>query len=134
MRDRVKSLKRILDVQKHLHDKEELKYVRLQQKVRSCQDEQRALTEALSSEDALRGLFMDVTVRRLQALRAEERRLEPHLEAQGRIVREHGGRVRNSERLKEALEQELARVEDREELERLLEARFAQDASSKQDR
>jgi hypothetical protein len=134
MRDRVKSLKRILDVQKHLHDREELKYVRLQQKVRDCQSDQAALMDALSSTDVLRGIFMDLTVRRLQTLRTEETRLQPLLDKQARAVQEHGGRMRNSERLKDALEEELARVEDREELERLLEARFAQAASSKQDR
>jgi hypothetical protein len=135
MRDRVKSLKRIVDVQKHLHSMEEIKYVRLQQRVRRCQDEQRELAEALSSEDALRGLFMDVTARRLQALRQEERRLTPQLEKQASVLLEHGGRLRNSEQLAEALGVELARVEEREELERLLEARFAQGgASSKQDR
>jgi len=134
MRDRIKSLKRIMDVQQRLHDKEEIKYVRLQQQVRRCQDEQRELREALSGEDSLRGLFLDVTVRRLQTLRAEETRLQPQLDAQARVVQEHGGRLRNSEKMAEALGAELARVEDQEELEWLLEARFAQTASSKQDR
>ena len=135
MRDRVRSLKRILEVQKHLHSVEELKFARLKQKVQECQSEQRALSEALSEEGALHGLFLDMTVRRLKSLQQEEGRLMPELEAQARVLVEHGGRMRNSERLSEELALEVAREEERRELEVLLEARFAQEgASSKQDR
>jgi glutamine phosphoribosylpyrophosphate amidotransferase len=134
MRDRVRSLKRIIEVQRHLHNLEELKYVRLKQSVDQCQAEQRALTDALSGEDALHGLFTDVTVRRLKSLQQEESRLAPQLDAQARVVLAHGGRLRNSERLSEELKVELRRVEEREELERLLEAGFARAASSEQDR
>ncbi len=135
MRDRVKSLKRIVDVQRHLHSMEELKFARIQHRLAMCESEQRALTEALSEEGALHGLFMDVTVRRLQSLQQEEAKLKPAAEAQARVLLEQGGRLRNSERLAEDLSAELRRVEEREELERLLEAGFAQQgASSKQDR
>jgi N-acyl-D-aspartate/D-glutamate deacylase len=135
MRDRVKGLKRILEVQQHLHSLEELKYVRLQQQLTRCRSEQDALTSALSEEGALHGLFMDMTVRRLKSLKQEEVRLMPEVEAQARVLLEHGGRVRNSERLADELGVELRRLEEREELEQLLEAGFAQKAaSSKQDR
>jgi hypothetical protein len=134
VRDRAKSLKRILEVQRQLHALEELKFARLKQKVAECQNEQRALTEALSGEEALAGLFMDVTVRRIKALQLEESRLIPQVEAQARVLVEHGGRMRNSERLAEEIAVEMRREEERRELERLLEAGFAQRASSKQDR
>ncbi|AHB49916.1 hypothetical protein W911_03975 [Hyphomicrobium nitrativorans NL23] len=135
MRDRVKTLKRVLQVQKKLHALEELKYVRLKQKVQQCQDDQRDLTNSLSSEDALHGLFLDMTVRRVQALRLEEARLAPLIEAQQRVLSEHGARLSNSERLSAELGEELKRTDERLELERLLEAGFAQSgASSEQDR
>jgi hypothetical protein len=134
MRERVRSLKRILEVQRHLHNVEELKFARLKQQVQRCQNEQRELAEALSEEGALHGLFLDMTVRRLKSLQQEESRLAPELEAQARVLLEHGGRMRNSERLAEALAVEVAREDERRDLETLLEARFAQDASSKQDR
>jgi phage terminase small subunit len=135
MRDRVKSLKRIADVQKQLHNLEEVKYARLQQRMAECRSAQDELSKALSNDDALHGLFVDVTVRRLKSLRHEEAKLVPEMEAQARVVLEHGGRLRNSERLKEELTVELKRIEEREELERLLEAGFAQAlASSEQDR
>src|SRR5262249_12777979 len=100
-----------------------------------CQSEQGELTAALSGDGALHSLFMDVTVRRIKSLQQEESKLTPQVEAQGRVLVEHGGRLRNSERLSDELAIELRRVEEREELERLLEAGFALDgASSKQDR
>jgi hypothetical protein len=135
MRDRVRSLKRIVEVQRHLHSLEELKYARLKHSLDQCRGEQRELSEALSGEDALHGLFTDVTVRRLKSLQQEESKLLPVMEAQARVLLSHGGRLRNSERLSEDLAVELRRVEEREELEQLLEAGFARDgASSKQDR
>lgn len=134
MRDRVKSLKRILEVQRHLHNVEELKLARLKQQVLQCQSEQRALAAALSEDGALRDLFLDVTARRIKSLQQEESRLAPALEAQARVLIEHGGRMRNSERLSEELAVEVAREDERRELEQLLEARFARDgASSEQD-
>ncbi len=135
MRDRVKNLKRVHQVQKQLHALEELKYVRLKQKVQQCQDEQQELANSLSSEDALHGLFLDMTVRRVQALRLEEARLTPLVEAQSRVLSEHSARLSNSERLSAELGEELKRTDERLELERLLEAGFAQSgASSEQDR
>lgn len=134
MRDRVRSLKRIVEVQRHLHSLEELKYARLKQSLDQCQSEQRELANALSGEDALHGLFTDVTVRRLKSLQQEESKLLPVMEAQAQVLLAHSGRLRNSERLSEELAVELRRVEEREELEELLEARFAlSGASSKQD-
>lgn len=135
MRDRVRSLKRIADVQKQLHNLEEVKYARLQQRLAECRSAQDELSKVLSNDDALHGLFVDVTVRRLKSLRQEEAKLTPEIEAQARVVLEHGGRLRNSERLKDEVTVELRRIEEREELERLLEAGFAQAlASSEQDR
>ncbi|MBN8911418.1 MAG: hypothetical protein J0H65_05025 [Rhizobiales bacterium] len=134
MRDRVRSLKRILEVQRHLHNVEELKFARLKQKVDQCRSEQQALSDALSGEGALHGLFLDMTVRRIKSLQQEEGRLMPELEAQARVLVEHGGRMRNSERLSEELSREVRREEERRDLEALLEARLAQDsASSEQD-
>lgn len=135
MRERVRTLKRILDVQKHLHSREELKYARLKQRLQACRDEQAALAGALSGEDALHGLFTDMTVRRLKSLMQEEGRLVPEIEAQARVLLEHSGRLRNSERLSQEIGLELRRDEERRELERLLEADLARSgASSKQDR
>ena len=109
--------------------------MRLAQQLHSCQEAQNALSNALSADDALHGLFTDMTVRRLQSLRIEETRLQPLVEAQARVLAEHGARLSNSERLSAELDSEIKRIEERQELETLLEAGFARSgASSEQDR
>lgn len=134
MRDRLKGLKRIVEVQRHLHSLEEVKYARLQQKLAECRNMQAELTEALSTDEALRGLFVDMTVRRIKSLRQEEAALIPQIEAQARVMIQQGGRLRNAERLAEDVDVDVQRIEEREELDRLLEAAFARDlASSEQD-
>jgi len=133
MRDRVKTLKRILDVQRHLSSMEELKYARLNQRLVRCRAEQQELVDAFSHEDALQGLFVDLTARRLKSLQQEEAKLGAAVEAQAKILLAHNARLRKSERLSEELAQEVRRDEERRELERLIEAGFAQNASSKQD-
>ncbi|WP_072395305.1 hypothetical protein [Hyphomicrobium sp. CS1GBMeth3] len=130
MRNRARSLKRILEVQRHLHNVEEVKYARLKQQMTHCQDEQRALTDALAEDGALHSMFMDVTARRVQSLQQQEAKLAPQLDAQARVLVEHGGRMRNSMRLAEELAAEIRREDERRELERLLEAGFAFRAAS----
>lgn len=135
MRGRSQSAKRMLEVQKHLHSVEELKYLRLKQQIDKCETEQRELTEALSSEDALHGLFLDMSVRRIKALKQEEIRLMPLLQEQARVLVDHGGRIKNTERLVKELEYEELRAEERSDLEEILEVMLAKgSASLKQDR
>ena len=135
MQGRSQSAKRMLEVQKHLHSIEELKYLRLKQQIDKCETEQRELTEALSSEDALHGLFLDMSVRRIQALKQEEIRLMPLLQKQARVLVDHGGRIKNTERLVKELEYEERRDEERSDLEEILEVMLAKSSASlKQDR
>jgi hypothetical protein len=135
MRGRSQNAKRMLEVQKHLHSIEELKYLRLKQQIDKCETEQRELTEALSSEDALHGLFLDMSVRRIQALKQEEIRLMPLLQKQARVLVDHGGRIKNTERLVKELEYEERRDEERSDLEEILEVMLAKSSASlKQDR
>src|SRR5262245_35702247 len=135
MRSKAQNAKRMLEVQKHLHSMEELKYLRLKQQIDKCEVEQRELTEALSSEDALHGLFLDMSVRRIKALQQEEIRLMPLLQKQARVLVDHGGRIKSTERLVEELEYEERRAEERSDLEEILEVTLARgSASLKQDR
>jgi hypothetical protein len=135
MRGRSQNAKRMLEVQKHLHSIEELKYLRLKQQIDKCETEQRELTETLSSEDALHGLFLDMSVRRIKALKQEEIRLMPLLQKQASVLVDHGGRIKNTERLVKELEYEERRDEERSDLEEILEVMLAKrSASLKQDR
>jgi len=134
MKARAKGAKRILEVQKHLHDIAESKYLQIKQKLDACEQDERELANALSDEGALHGLFIDVTVKRLAAVRQEARRIEGVLQQCARAVLEQGGRVRNAKRLVESLEVEVRRVDERGDLEAMLEVQLAREgASLKQD-
>lgn len=135
MRDRAKSAERIVGVQKQLHRIEEIKYAQIQQKLARAEQDQLELTQALSEDDALHGMFVDVTVRRLIGLRQAAARLSEELREQAKALIEHGGRLKNAERLKEDLDVEIRRLDERKELDRILEVTLARDdASLKQDR
>jgi hypothetical protein len=135
MKDRARAAERIVNVQKQLHRIEELKYAQIQQKLAQAETDQLELTRALSEDEALHGLFVDMTVRRLIALRQEAARLGVELEEQAKALIEHGGRLKNAERLRDDLGVEVRRVDERKELERILEVTLARgDASLKQDR
>jgi hypothetical protein len=135
MKDRARAAERIVNVQKQLHRIEELKYAQIQQKLVQAETDQLELTRALSEDEALHGLFVDMTVRRLVALRQVAARLGVELEEQAKALIEHGGRLKNAERLRDDLSVEVRRVDERKELERILEVTLATgDASLKQDR
>jgi predicted TIM-barrel fold metal-dependent hydrolase len=135
MKDRSKSVKRIVEVQKKLYRLEELKYAQIQQRIAVLEQEQVALMGALSTDEALHGLFTDMTVKRLTASRHEVSRLVPELEKRARIVLDHAGRLRNAERLAEAVELDVRRAGERQELGEILDMSLARaDASLKQDR
>lgn len=134
MASRVKTVKRILDVQTHLHNLAEVKYLEVQQKIdRTEKDEQELLT-ALSGDGALHGLFVDVTVKRLKVLRQARADLLIELERAAKVVREQGGRMKNAERLLVDLKVEERRAEERSMLDEVLEVALAGGtASLKQD-
>jgi hypothetical protein len=135
MKDRARAAERIVNVQKQLHRIEEIKYAQIQQKLAQAETDQLELTRALSEDEALHGLFVDMTVRRLIALRQEAARLGAELEEQAKALIEHGGRLKNAERLRDDLGVEVRRVDERKELERILEVTLIRgDASLKQDR
>ena len=86
MKDRARSAERIVGVQKQLHRIEEVKYAQIQQKIVRAEMDQAELTAALSKDDALHGLFVDVTVRRLVSLRQEVARLGTKVGVEGRPI------------------------------------------------
>jgi uncharacterized small protein (DUF1192 family) len=134
MKERARTARRILEVQRQMHRLEEVKFAQLQQRMARLEKEQLELTQALSQDDALHGLFVDVTVRRIAALKAEANRLKPEWQARAEKLIEHGGRVRNAERLSDELDLELRRLAERAELEEVLEVGIVRtDASLKQD-
>jgi hypothetical protein len=135
MKDRARGAQRILEVQRQLHRTEELKFAQLQQQLAKVEQDQLELTHALSEDGALHSLFIDVTVRRLIALRQEASRLARDKTERARSLIAHAGRLRNAERLADGLKLDLRRAGERRELEEVLDVSLARgDASLKQDR
>jgi hypothetical protein len=135
MKDRARSAQRILGVQRQLYRLEEMKLVQLQRRLAGIEREQLELTSALSDDGALQSLFIDMTVRRLRALRQEASRLTREVEEKVTTLARHAGRVRHAERLADALETDLRRAGERTALEEVLDVAVARsDASLKQDR
>jgi hypothetical protein len=134
MKSRALTAQRVLEVQKSLHRLEEIKFVQVQQRLAANEREQLELTRALSEDGALHSLFIDMTARRLIALRQEANRLSREMEERARALIDHAGRLRTAERLTEALDLDLRRAGERTELEEILDLSVARsDASLKQD-
>lgn len=134
MRDRAKAAKRMLAVQRHLHDLAETKYLRLSQEIERLERDQVELAGALSAEGALHGLFIDITVKRIDALRRQVAILTPELKRLAKELLEQAGRQKNTERLVKELNVAVARADEKASLDEMLEVMLVQGhASLKQD-
>lgn len=134
MKERAKSARRMLAVQRHLHDLAESKYLKLKHEIDRRRKDQDELREAFSEEGALHGLFIDVTHKRIKALDKEIAELSPLVEAMKHELLALGGRRKNAERLAEDLKVELERAQERRDLDEVLEVTLnRRHASSKQD-
>ena len=74
------------------------------------------LISALNDTNALHGLFIDTTARRLSTTAEQAERVAREKEVQSLKVKEHAVRVKISERLTLAQEQEAAREQEAKEL------------------
>ena len=107
---------RILDLQQQLHRIERWKLLDLQRRSADLDTLQQELIAALNNDDALQGLFIDATARRLTSLALEADEVERQEQAQGERVGEQGARVVCAERLHETVMKEDQRIIERESL------------------
>lgn len=116
MQKRAAKAKRILAAQQKLHRMEQWKLAELQQRLAALKAAQVALIEALNGENALHGLFIDTTARRLGSLAEEEQSVMRATSEQALRTKEHAVRARVSERFAHATAQDLEREVERKEL------------------
>jgi hypothetical protein len=88
-------------VQAQLHRVGEWKMADLERRLAELQSDQQALIASLSSDGALRGLFVDAIARRLGRLAQEAAVISVEKEAQALALLEQAGRVICAERLAE---------------------------------
>jgi hypothetical protein len=99
VKKRVDKTRRILAAEAQLYRIEQLKMAALERRTAELETTQVELIAALNDSDALHGLFIDTTARRLSSISEEAERVRRDKAAQGLILKEHATRVKMSERL-----------------------------------
>jgi hypothetical protein len=108
--------RRILVAQQQLHRIEQWRMAELERHLAELEALQVELISALNDTNALHGLFIDTTARRLSTTAEQAERVAREKEVQSLKVKEHAVRVKISERLTLAQEQEAAREQEAKEL------------------
>jgi hypothetical protein len=112
MRDPAK-VHRILGVQQQLHRIEEWRLADLDRTLRELATSERDLIRALNEDEALQGLFIDATARRLASIAEQAARVGKEKTAQEQRLLEHAARKVCAERLAQAVDREVAQAADK---------------------
>jgi hypothetical protein len=115
MRDPAK-VHRILGVQQQLHRIEEWRLADLDRTLRELATSERDLIRALNEDEALQGLFIDATARRLASIAEQAARVGKERTAQEQRLLEHAARKVCAERLAQAVDREVAQAADKRNL------------------
>jgi hypothetical protein len=109
MSTRAQRTHRLLALQEQLLRVERWKLAGHQSRLAELDTERRELIAALNESDALQGLFLDATARRLKSIAQQSDDARRREQAQLALVREHATRVACAERLSETIDREAAR-------------------------
>jgi septal ring factor EnvC (AmiA/AmiB activator) len=112
MRDPDK-IHRILDVQRQLHRIEEWRLADLERSLRDLAATEHELIRALNEDDALQGLFIDATARRLASIAEEATRVGEERMVQEQRLMEEAARKVCAEHLVQAVDREMAQAADK---------------------
>jgi hypothetical protein len=116
MSARLKSMRRIVEVQRDLRRAAEWRRAELERRLAALQEGERELVRFLSGENAFSGLFAASLAGRLRSLAAEIEEAKRALAAQAEVVLREAGREKRAERLAATLRREERRGEERNEL------------------
>jgi hypothetical protein len=116
MSARLKSMRRIVEVQRDLRRAAEWRRAELERRLAALQEGERELVRFLSGENAFSGLFAASLAGRLRSLAAEIEEAKRALAAQAEVVLREAGREKRAERLADKLRREERRNEERREL------------------
>jgi len=122
MKQRVRKIDRILKVQKHLQKEAELKLSKLEREAMELKAAQEAIIETMNDHETLHGLFVDVASRRLQALAAQETRVETAKTTQKAVALDRGMQAKRTEKMLSGLKDQQRRDEEKKSLVSILEA------------
>lgn len=114
--DKADKSRRIMETLQQLHRIEQWKMADLERRLADLEKMQVDLISALNDTNALHGLFIDNTARRLSSTAEEAERVARAKEAHALKLKEHAARVKMTERLTLAHDQEAAREKEAKEL------------------
>ncbi|HZC80015.1 MAG TPA: hypothetical protein VE258_19825 [Ktedonobacterales bacterium] len=113
MSTREQRTRRVLALQEQLHRVAHWKLLDLRRRVAELDSQRRELIAALNDSDALQGLFLDATARRLMSIAREADEVGREERLQIARVREHAVRLACAERLSEAVAGQAARADEK---------------------
>lgn len=99
MRDRLRKIERIRQVQAKLHRLEETRLAHIDREKAAIRQDEESLIAALNEHDALQGIFIDAMARRLNVLARRAEETGRARIAQNRVLTEAGLRLKRTERL-----------------------------------
>ena len=116
MKKRVDKSRRILAAEAQLYRIEQLRMAALERRAAELETTQVELIAALNDSDALQGLFIDTTARRLSSISEDAELVRREKAAQALKLKEHAARVKVSERLHREHAQDFERDKEGKEL------------------
>lgn len=121
MQSRAKKIRRIVKAQAQLKLAEEWRLRSLEGQLAEVEASERELLASLGTDNALHGLFLDATVRRLRSVTEDAARIAEQRDRQACKLLVSATRLRSAERLSEAAEREVERDVEKKELLDLIE-------------
>jgi len=130
MRQRLKSLQRVLSVQKDLHRLAEWRFAKIERHLQMLRAEQERLLAHLDSEQLFATAFAKPILERLKALEEAKARLTREREEQRRLLLEDARRMGQVTNLTRAVEEQCQRDDEKRELDAAIEAALNRAAAS----
>jgi hypothetical protein len=130
MQKRLKSLRRILTVQKDLQRLAEWKLAALQRKEAELQKDQERLVTYLDEDHSFTPAYAKTIVERLRTLAAERQKAAVEKQNQAERVLEQARRLGQTERRVDATAELLRRLEERQDLVEVIEAQVSRKQAS----
>jgi hypothetical protein len=121
MQTRAQKIKRIVRAQEQLKLAEEWRLRSLDGQLADAWVSERELLTSLGTDNALHGLFLDATVRRLRTVAEEVERIRKQQERQSRKLLASAIRLKSAEQLSAAVERDSRREIEKKELLDLIE-------------
>jgi hypothetical protein len=130
MRQRLKSLQRVLSVQKDMRRLAEWRFVKIERHLQMLRAEQERLLAHLDSEQLFATAFAKPILERLRALEEAKARLTREREEQRQLLLEDARRMGQVTNLTEAVEERCRREDEKRELDAAIEAALNRAAAS----